>query len=226
MDLFSRSGRTGRRAVAALALALGGAGLGGAAFFQGSAPAVAAARAPTAAPLAAGAMLAMARTCLSPYSQTGHNKLQGPAAALAKTRWNQVRPDGYSKFNDSDGQDVTCRHDGRKPLFRTWTCVATATPCKEEEPGTVTVTVNTGTGTGTPICYGSFSAEGEKAMIQTHAENRAVDAWQVAAGGAYGANYQAWGNAQGAGLSCSHNGLGPMQRRWRCTATAAPCRKP
>lgn len=174
--------------------------------------------------LATSAML-MAKTCVPAYSQTGHGKLQAGAEISARNNWNKLRPDGFSRFNDSPGHDMTCHHDGRPPLRRQWTCVATAQPCKEEEGGTGSSTgTGTGTGTGTPICHAAFSVEGVDAKLQTQARNFAVDAWQGVAASKHGVLYQTWGLAQGTDISCRHNNLGPLQRRWRCIATASPCR--
>ncbi|MEA3000906.1 MAG: hypothetical protein QOK17_2739 [Sphingomonadales bacterium] len=162
------------------------------------------------------------RFCTSALSATGHGKLQGVAADLAKANWNNHRPSGTYLFHKSDNQDVTCHHDGRPAMLRQWTCIATAEPCSGDD----TVTNTGGTGTSPPLCQSRFSATGDDAKLQTWAENRAVAAWQSVALSAYGGNYQAWGNAQGRDTTCHNNGLGPLQRRWTCVATATPCRTP
>jgi hypothetical protein len=158
--------------------------------------------------------------CLGPISALGHGKLQGPTENSAKLNWQNTAPANFNSWSNAINKDVSCHHDGRPPWLRQWTCTATAEPCNGSGG-----TSSGGTG-GAPLCYDSFNVEGNDAKLQTGAENNAVYSWQQTASNNHGPAYAGWGLARGKDISCHHNGLGPLQRRWRCVATGTPCRQP
>lgn len=171
--------------------------------------------------------MAMARVCFNLVSATGHGKLQAGATNSARVNWNQMVGNSYNSFGNSDGQDTTCRHDGRPPILRQWTCIATARRCQGSGSSSGgSSSGGSSSGGGLPLCHNSFAVEGAQALLQPGAENNAVSAWQQTANNNHGPAYQAWGRAQGRDVACRHNGLGPIQRRWRCIATGTPCRQP
>jgi hypothetical protein len=196
-------------------------GFGALALAQGRAAAGGPAGGPAARTGSAAVMAAamMTRVCLPAVSRTGHGKLQSGAEISARMNWNRDRSDDYDKFDDSDGHDMTCHHDGRPPARRQWTCVATAQQCKKDALGAGTLPATA------PLCQSPLAAVGADAKFQTPAQNFAVKAWQDAARAKFGPDYQAWGIAKSPDISCRNNGLGALRRRWTCVATATPCRQ-
>ncbi|RYY26068.1 MAG: hypothetical protein EOP62_11340 [Sphingomonadales bacterium] len=161
------------------------------------------------------------QNCHAAQSGVDRGRFRGPTEQAAKSAWNfsvvaSVGP-SYAKWNKARNADVTCGHDGKR--LKTWTCTATAEPCDDGPPNPTP----TPTPTPQPACYPSISIEGADTKLQSGAQTQSIHAWrgQVAQ---YGAIYQDWNKAQGKDITCRHNGLGPLQRRWRCVATGKPCK--
>ena len=72
--------------------------------------------------------------CMDAMSATASKKgtTQGPVEVQARLDWrNKVQSAhgaGYSQWSKAQQRDMTCSHDGK--LIKTWTCTATARPCK------------------------------------------------------------------------------------------------
>lgn len=78
---------------------------------------------------------AQAQACHPPMQGVGTGKLQQPIAEpRARNDWRKKVGDKYGEKYDNwlkaKNHDMSCRHDGRRPALRQWTCVATATPCQ------------------------------------------------------------------------------------------------
>lgn len=148
--------------------------------------------------------------CKPAVSGSGEGKFQDPAQNKAKANWQNVAAGihgGVWDWNKASGHAMSCRHNGLGPIERRWTCTATAEPCEE--------VIN---------CKPAYvQVEGASAKLQSGAEENAVNQWQHDAGNAHGAAFKYWSKAANQTSSCRHNGLGPIQRRWRCTLRARPC---
>jgi hypothetical protein len=209
----------------ALMLALGGAGLAAVAIPQAAPANHDAARPGARAAVQKGASstperasvalvsaaAALGTTCHPAISGSGNAKFQNNAENNAKGDWQNVAngtyPGGPFDWTKAAGHAMSCRHNGLGPLQRRWTCTATAQPCYESltcKPGYIQV-------------------QGGSAKLQSGAQTNAENQWQHDAGNAYGTAFKYWGNAANKSMSCWHNGLGPIQRRWRCTARGRPC---
>lgn len=74
-------------------------------------------------------------TCQARVSATAsaRGQTQGPVEVSARLNWrNAVNASSgfdYSHWNRAQHRDMTCSHDGR--LIKTWTCTASAEPCRE-----------------------------------------------------------------------------------------------
>ena len=160
------------------------------------------------------------KNCVAAVSGAGRGRFRGFAEMEAKDNWRSgtagLWGQGYADWNRAQNQDVTCGHDG-KPI-KTWTCTAIAEPCND-----AALPSPTPTPTPQPACYPSIAIEGNDAKLQTGAETYSIAAWRAQAA-SYGAVYQDWNKAVGKDITCRHNGLGPLQRRWRCVATGQPCK--
>lgn len=73
--------------------------------------------------------------CLPSYTATAASakgQTQGPVEISARLNWhNEVSTAsgaGYSQWNNAHARNIACSHDDR--LIRTWTCAATAEPCR------------------------------------------------------------------------------------------------
>jgi hypothetical protein len=155
-------------------------------------------------------------TCVGAFTATGNHIGPGFALDVARSRWrdnvNKYYGTAYEIWDNSRNRVEQCHRRG--PL--NWSCDLTAEPC--DGYGAVSPTPNG------PACYGPLSVDGGDAKLQSGAENNARNQWQHDAGVAYGAAYKGWQTAHNASMSCRHNGLGPLQRRWVCTASGEPCR--
>lgn len=155
--------------------------------------------------------------CGNAVTAVSHGLLRGFTWTDAQTKWGNsvtaLYDVTYSLWSNALDKVEVCF----RPKWFHWSCTLSARPCQAGgSSGT-----NPGTG---PACHGSLSVMGGKAVLQSGAENKAIAAWQATAGGTYGGAYQTWSNAHSTSLNCQHNGLGPIQRRWECTATGQPCK--
>ncbi|MBV8686308.1 MAG: hypothetical protein JOZ90_09760 [Alphaproteobacteria bacterium] len=169
----------------------------------GASQAVAAAAGPT------GVAATTGTSCVAAVSGSGEAKFQSTAETHAKGDWQNVAAGTYGgswDWTQAANPSLNCHHNGLGPIQRRWTCTATAEPCQ---------TVLT--------CKPFVEVEGGSAKLQSGAETNAENQWQHDAGDLYGTAFKYWGQAQNKTMSCHHNGLGPLQRRWRCTARARPC---
>lgn len=156
--------------------------------------------------------------CYQSVSGSGTHLIQSIAVSDAITEWRTNAAALYpvNNWNHAQAKAQHCERESPAHFRRRWICTVSGEPCI---PG--------GTSTTTPsppACYPSLSATGGDAKFQSNAEDNARNQWQHDAGDAYGVDYKYWGTAHGRDMSCHHNGLGPLQRRWTCTATAEPCR--
>lgn len=142
--------------------------------------------------------------CKDAVSATGRAMLQSSAENKAKGSWHGVAASAYGgtwDWNTASGHAINCTHNKLGPLERRWTCTATAQPCEE-----------------VLACDAGWTTEeGASAKLQSGAETNAINKWQ-------NVTNASWANAANRVNSCRHNGLGPLERRWRCTARARACR--
>lgn len=155
--------------------------------------------------------------CYPTVSGIGRDVWQQSAHNSAAANWsdNARRLYGIGNVNNVQNLQRPCERESRSHAPRRWICTFTAQPCI---PG------GTPTPDPQPACYGSLSVEGSSEKFQSTAENRAMEQWQRDAGNAHGVAYRTWTRAHSRDISCRHNGLGPLQRRWICTARGEPCR--
>lgn len=153
-------------------------------------------------------------SCSAPVTAGGRGLTRAGSLQEAKNNW-QIAADG-AQWNSAINATDHCEREGPAHAVRQWLCVVTAEACLGGVGGS-------SGGTGTPACHPSFAVDGNDAKVQGLAETRAVDAWQSSANSAHGNNYKYWPKAQNKDISCRNNGLGPMQRRWICTARGQPC---
>lgn len=155
--------------------------------------------------------------CLGPLSAQGYHTTRAGADWHAQTNWETTAKEKGHQFggwNYAADRNISCSRQGK--WVPVWICVATGRPC--DGPG------GSGSSVGAATCKPALSIQGGEALLQQPgAESNALYAWQSAATNQYGPAYGAWGKAKNASMSCSHNNLGPFQRRWRCIATAEPC---
>jgi hypothetical protein len=160
------------------------------------------------------------QNCVAAVSGAGRGRFRGPAEMEATSNWRRDTAaawgQNYANWNNAQGRDVTCGHDGK--AIKTWTCTAYAVPCDPYAPPSPTPT-----GPAQPACYPEIAVEGARAVLQTGAQTNSIAAWRAQAA-SHGALYQDWNKAAGKDITCSHNGLGPVQRRWRCVAKGKPCK--
>jgi hypothetical protein len=155
--------------------------------------------------------------CYPTVSGIGRDVLQQSAHATAAANWSDNARSLYGIGNVNNVQNLQrpCERESRSHAIRRWICTYSAQPCL---PGGTT------TPDPLPACYPALAVEGSSEKFQSTAENRSYEQWQRDAGNAHGADYRTWTRANNRDISCRHNGLGPLQRRWICTARGEPCR--